>query len=105
MKLAVLIAAGLLVFAGVLASSTGAQEAPLDLGEQDVFVAACNSVVPVGAAAGLVVRNCRRAAPDEVLGNTAVVHLRIATDLGPYVLDVDMSRSLWQVAALRQRSP
>lgn len=95
MKLAVLISAGLLVFAGFLASSAGSQEPG---GIQSPLEAACAHLIPVGESQGMKVRTCRRRAPDELGVNRAMVHVRIFTNAGSFDLDVWMFKSDWNVA-------
>ena len=99
------IATALVVLAGALvaASTSEAQQAPLDLGEPTALGVACSALIDVGEAQGLGVRNCRRYEPDEITGNKAVLHVRIATDQGNFIVDVEMLKSLWQTTAYASR--
>lgn len=96
-KLITIFAIACLLVGTILASSGNAQEAPLDLGEDEPLVAACAHLKVVGEVQGLKVRNCRRLTEDVVLGDRAIVHVRIATDQGPFELAVELRKSLWNV--------
>lgn len=99
MRLFVLIAVVCLALALVGAST--AQEPPLDLGESEPLIAACAHLTVVGEDNGLQVRNCRRLTEDVITGNRAIVHVRIATDHGPFELTVELRKSLWNVVLWR----
>lgn len=91
-----------LLVAAVFAIPAESQDAP-DIGERDPLVAACNHLRDVGEMGGLLVRNCRRSGPDDIQGNNAFVHVRIATNQGTFNIDVTLVKSPWHVSAFIQR--
>lgn len=101
MKALVACAAVLLLAALLAASNAGSQD-PV-LGETEPLTVACNDLIPIGLAGGLDVKNCRRAEPDELAGNRATVHVRIATDKGVFFIDVQLQKSIWHVGSWVQR--
>lgn len=95
-----LLVAAILILAVALYGSTAtAQEAPLDLGESNLLTLACADAHGQ-AGPGITVRNCRRAAPEEITGNFAVVTVRVATNVGPFLLKFHYTRSLWAMRKL-----
>ncbi len=101
-RVAVLVAA-LFFTLGAALSTASAEEPPLDLGEASPFVAACVQLTAVGEMGGFDVRNCRRAAPDEIAGNRALIHVRIATTEGVFLIDTELHKSVWNVSAFATR--
>src|SRR3990167_7951644 len=83
-------------------SNVTAQEPPPDFGETNLLVLACQYLTEVGQDQGLQVKNCRRVAPDEVNGYRALIHVRVLTDQGPFVLHVRLQKSLWAVSTFSQ---
>ena len=79
-----------------------AQEPPPDFGETNLLLLGCQFMWEVAEAQDLTVKNCRRYAPDEVNGNRALVHVRLMTDWGPFILHVRLSKSLWSVSTFEQ---
>lgn len=102
MKVIIVGAAALFAAVLIAASTARSQEAPIDNGIVTPLEEACATVVPIGVDGGLQIRSCRRNAPDELVGNTATVHLRIATDRGVVFLDVHLTKSLWHVGSWNQ---
>lgn len=100
MKLLIALAVSVLVVA-VVGSAGHAQEPPLDLGDDSAFLAACSQLIAVGQNEGMVVKNCRRRAPDEINGNRALIHVRVATEGRAFELSVEMHKSLWNAVAWR----
>lgn len=103
MRLAVLVSVLCLVLGLSLASTSDAQEAPLDLGEPSALVAACQHLTPIGEMGGIVVRSCRRISADVVDGNRAWVHVRLATNQGTFEFQVALYKSLWSVNGFLQQ--
>ena len=79
-----------------------AQEPPPDFGETNVLLLACQYMWEVAEAQDMVVKNCRRYAPDEINGYRALIHIRLMTDWGPFILHVRLSKSLWSVSTFEQ---
>lgn len=77
-----------------------AQEPTFDPGEQNVLVQACQVTTDIATAEGFTVKNCRRAKPDVIMGNKAVIQVRIATQQGPLFLAVTLFKSPWGVSSL-----
>lgn len=102
MKRTALLAALLCFVLGLaLATASEAQQNPPDLGEPAVLVAACDAARSIGEAEGLAIRNCRRLTEDIVTGNSAIVHIRLATNVGPFELQVFLTKSLWHVNTIK----
>ena len=101
MNKALLIVAGLIV---VLAIAVKAQavDPPPDFGETNKLLVACNSMWEAAEQQEFVVRNCRRAAPDEENGYRAIVHIRLMTHVGPIFLAVRFYKTLWAVTTVVQ---
>ena len=76
-----------------------AEEVPLDLGDTNLLVVACQTVTELGEAQDLIIKNCRRSAPDEIIGPRAVMHIRLKTDWGFIPVRVKMHKSLWSVTS------
>lgn len=100
-KFALPLALGVFLVGFVLASSASSQEPAPDFGDSSPLVAACTHLTAVGENEGLVVKNCRRLQADEIRGNRAIVRVRLMTDVGPFELQVEMRKSLWNAVAWR----
>ena len=103
MKRVAVLVAVLFFTLGAALSTASADELPLDLGEASPLVSACNYLSAVGEMDGLVIRNCRRAAPDEINGNRALIHIRLATNAGVFTIDAAMHKALWSVSDFATR--
>ena len=77
-----------------------AQEAPLDLGETNLLLLACDYVTALAKDEGLEVRYCRRYAPDEIVGYDARVVVKVSVPhVGRLLVGVNFKKSLWSVQA------
>lgn len=98
MKNVVIVLAFALLVAAIYGSAGHAQAPAPDVGDINLLVLACDHAKLSAGDAGLTVRNCRRAAPEEIDGNRALVHIRVATnETGVFLLDFNFQRSLWTV--------
>lgn len=86
------------LFSSIQASQ--AQESPLDLGQTNLLLLACDYAKDLAAEEGITVKNCRRNAPEEVNGYKADVSIRISTNVGVYILEYSFMKSLWGVKNL-----
>ena len=87
------------------ASAGSAQEAPLDLGEQDLLLVACGDALGLAADQNVPVRSCRRVS-EEVTGTRAEVVVRLATPYGVFHVEYHYRKSLWgnsQVLSVTQQ--
>jgi len=72
--------------------------AEVDLGEANLLVLACAYAMDKAVDEGLIVRYCRRQAPEEVSGYKAEVHAKVVIEgYGPFLVDVEFRKSLWWV--------
>ena len=76
-----------------------AQEPPTDLGETNLLVLACNAATTLAEAEGLVVRYCRRYAPEEGNGWQAKATVKVSTSAGIFIVGMNFQKSLWSVHA------
>ncbi len=83
-KLALTTALAVLAFAAIASTST-AQETPFDPGETNLLTLACDDANYTAAQESVVVRNCRRHAPEQIDGQHAIVRVRVATEIGRFV--------------------
>lgn len=104
-RLLIVCALGALLVASLGAYGSPAQEPPGDLGNQDLLVIGCDYAASQAAREGLTVRYCRRAAPEEVSGYHAQVHLRVAIAgmRRPFVVNVELYKSLWSPHSFQVR--
>ena len=75
-----------------------AEDPPLDFGETQPLLVACGWATEYGTDQGFIIKNCRRVAPDEIVGNRAVVHIRVMTDRGPLKLKVRFFKTQWMIS-------
>ena len=95
----------LVVVTLTLAVKVTAQDPPPDFGETNLLLIACNSMWDAATNQEFVVKNCRRAAPDEVNGYRAVIHVRLMTHVGPVYLAASFYKSLWSISTAVQEYP
>lgn len=95
MKAAALVA----VVMGLLFAYQGQAQEPApaqaDLGQANLLLLACAYATDKAVAEGLTVRYCRRQEPEKVDGYRARVSIKIATDVGRFLVQVDFQKSLW----------
>ena len=96
-KYAVIVACAIMAMA--LYASAGQAQAPgPDLGDTNLLQLACDHAALSAASSGLGVRSCRRASPEQVDGDRALVFVRIVThEAGAFQLTFNFQRSLWSV--------
>lgn len=89
-----------IVTALILPQTLTAQEPPFDHGELNVLVQACQVLTDAATVEGFTVKNCRRAQPDVVVGNKAVISVRLMTTRGAIFLAVTLFKSPWGVSSI-----
>ena len=80
--------------AALLGSAGQAQEAPLDLGEQNLLLLACGDALDIATEQNVAVRSCRRVS-EEIEGTRATTVVRLATSFGVYHVTARYRKSLW----------
>src|SRR5688572_30613726 len=86
-------------------AQTATSQAPApDNGEANLLLIACHTMTDAAVLQGLLVKNCRRAAPDEINGYRAKIHVRIMTDWGPFFLTLAFYKSQWGITSAVQDS-
>ena len=94
MKLVVCTALAVLCVALVASTAAPAQEAPLDLGQNDLLLLECGDALDLAAEQSVSTRSCRRVS--ELVEDTrATVVVRIATSFGPFHVTSRYRKSLW----------
>ena len=88
------------VTALIVPQALTAQEPVFDPGELSVLVQACQVLTDAATAEGFTVKNCRRAEPDVIVGNKAVVQVRLMTTRGAIFLAVTMFKSPWGLSSI-----
>jgi len=71
---------------------------PPDYGETNLLLLACQYLTDSAKSQSVVIKYCRRAAPDEINGYQAVIHVKLATYLQVYKLDVLFRKSMWNIS-------
>jgi len=91
------------VAALVVPNAITAQEPPLDVGDASPFVVGCQLITEYAEVEAFVVKNCRRAEPDEIEGNRATIHVRLGlAPSGALFLTAKLHKSLWGLGPISQ---
>jgi len=78
-----------------------AQEPPPDFGETNLLLLACQYLTDSATSQSVVVKYCRRAAPDEINGYEAKIHVNLATyGSGKFNLTILFRKSLWNISTV-----
>ena len=95
-----LLALGALIVALVVVQRATSEE---PMGELNPLVTACQMISDNAEAQLVKMFWCRRVAPDEYLNsNIAVVHVKIHTDAGDFVLSVKLRKTPWQISLITE---
>jgi len=90
---------GVLVFVlftmSALSSAFSQAHAQDILPEENLLVLACNQVMIIGTQEHVEIVNCRQAAPIQIDGNNAIVHVRVRAETGVFKFAFFYQRTLW----------
>ena len=97
-----LVILGIVAVLAVITARAHAEEPAPDFGDTNLLLIACQTMTELGENQDIEVKNCRRAAPDEVNGYRATIRVRLMTDVGAVFLTVRLHKSLWSVSTAVQ---